>query len=179
MNPRPVRTPRPRRPPGYRPQASAWPWRLLRGIAFGLVALWLLFEEFGWRPLAAWLGKLAEWPPWARLEARVAAAAPRAALAWFLVPAGLLLPVKIIALHLMQAGRPMTGMAVILAAKLIGTAIGGRIYLLARPALMTMPRFARAMAWWRLMRRRVRHALRVSRGWQALQSMMRRIRARL
>ena len=148
-------------------------------MAFGLVALWLLFEEFGWRPLAAWLGKLADWPPWARIEARVAAASPRAALACFLIPAALLLPVKLIALHQRQAGRPMTGMVVILAAKLIGTAIGGRIYLLARPALMTMSRFARAIAWWRLMRARVRHALRVSRGWQAVQAMVQRIRARL
>ena len=90
----------------------------------------------------------------------------------------MLLPVKLIALHLMQAGRPVAGMAVIVAAKLIGTALGGRIYLLARPALMTMPRFARTLAWWRLMRRRVRHALRESRGWQALQRMLRDLRAR-
>ncbi|MEO6409433.1 MAG: hypothetical protein ABIO45_11865 [Burkholderiaceae bacterium] len=179
MNPRPARPVRPRRRPGHPTRPSAWPWRLLRGIALGLVALWLLFEEFGWRPLAAWLGKLAEWPPWARLEARVCAASPRAALVFFLVPAGLLLPVKLIALHLMQGGRPLAGMAVILAAKLIGTAIGGRIYLLARPALMTMPRFARAVAWWRLMRARVRHALRVSRGWQAVQRAVQSVRARL
>lgn len=151
---------------------------MLRGIALLLVALWLLFEEFGWRPLAAWLGKLAQWPPWARLEQRIAAASPHAALAFFLLPAALLLPVKLIALHFIHAGRPMAGMATIVAAKLIGTALGGRIYLLARPALMTMPRFARALAWWRLMRRRVRHALRESRSWQALQRLLRDLRAR-
>ena len=171
-------TARPRRPRGPTARPAAWPWRALRGIALGLVALWLLFEEFGWRPLAAWLGKLAQWPPWARVERRIAAASPRAALACFLLPAAMLLPVKLIALHLMQAGRPVAGMSVIVAAKLIGTALGGRIYLLARPALMTMPRFARALAWWRLMRRRVRHALRESRGWQALQRMLRDLRAR-
>ncbi len=151
---------------------------MLRGLALVLVALWLLFEEFGWRPLAAWLGKLAQWPPWARLEQRVSAASPRAALAFFLLPAALLLPVKLIALHFIQGGRPMVGMVTIVAAKLIGTAIGGRIYLLARPALMTMPRFARALAWWRLMRRRVRHALRESRTWQAVQGMVRNLRTR-
>jgi len=38
-------------------------WRLLRALLLGLAALVVFIEEFGWRPLSAWLGRIAEWPP--------------------------------------------------------------------------------------------------------------------
>ena len=159
-----------------RPPPRPWPLRLLRGLLLGLVGLWLLFEEFGWRPLAAWLGRLALWAPWAALEARIAAASPPVALLLFVVPVLLLLPVKLVALHLIATGRPVAGVAVILAAKLVGTAIGGRLYMLTRRSLMRYARIARAFAWWRLMRGRVRQALRRSRTWQAMRRSVQRLR---
>ena len=143
-------------------------WRLLRLLLLGLAALWFLFEEIGWHPLAAWVGRFASWPPWARMEDRIAALPPRLALFVFLVPAVLLLPVKLLALELVHGGRPIAGLAVILAAKLVGTAIGGRLFLLMRPQLMRIRRFARLMAWWRLVRRTLRHMLEASRGWRTL-----------
>ena len=32
-------------------------WRLLRALLLGLAALVVFIEEFGWRPLSAWLGR--------------------------------------------------------------------------------------------------------------------------
>jgi hypothetical protein len=152
-------------------------WRLLRGLLLMLAALWFLFEEFGWHPLAAWLGRFSRWPPWARVEDRIAALPPRAALFVFLVPVALLLPVKLLALELLHGGRPVAGLCVILAAKLVGTAFGGRIFLLTRPQLMKIRRFARLVAWWRLTRRSVRRAMVASRGWRALHVWRTRLRA--
>ena len=153
-------------------------WRALRMLLLGLAALWFFLEEFGWHPLAAWLGRFARWPPWARVEARIAAVPPRAALLLFLLPAALLLPVKLLALQLMHAGRPLTGLVVIVAAKLIGTALGGRLFLLMRPQLMQLRRFARLVAWWRRTRWQVRRALEASAGWRAMRAAVRRWRAR-
>ncbi len=153
-------------------------WRVLRGLLLALAALWFFLEEFGWHPLAAWLRRFALWPPWARLEERIAAAPPRLALVLFLLPAALLLPVKLFAVALISEGRPLAGLAVIVAAKLVGTAIGGWLFLLTRPRLMQMPRFARAMAWWRRLRRQVRKALNGSAAWRALRQSLQRWRWR-
>ena len=152
-------------------------WRVLRAVLLGVAALWFFLEEFGWHPLAAWLRRFSSWPPWARVEARIAALAPRWAVALFLLPAGLLLPVKLLALALIDAGRPLIGVAVIVAAKLVGTALGGWLFVLTRPSLMQVRWFARAMAWWRLLRRRVRHMLDASAAWRALRRRVRRWRA--
>jgi hypothetical protein len=153
-------------------------WRALRALLLALAALWFFLEEFGWHPLAAWLGRLARWGPWRRMETRIAALPPRPALVLFLVPALVLLPVKLLALELIGAGRPLPGLIVILAAKLVGTAIGGRLFLLLRPQLMTLRWFARAMARWRLLRRRVRRALLASVAWQGIRQVAQRWRIR-
>jgi hypothetical protein len=152
--------------------------RALRGLLLAIAALWFFLEEFGWHPLAAWLGRFSRWPPWRRMEVRLAAAPPRLALALFLVPALLLLPVKLLALELIAGGRPMAGLTVIVAAKLVGTAVGGRLFVLMRPQLMTLRRFSRAMAWWRGLRRRARKALNASAAWRASKATLQRWRAR-
>jgi len=100
-------------------------WRLLRALLLGLAALVVFIEEFGWRPLSAWLGRIAEWPPLHALEARIRRLPARPALGLFLVPAALLFPLKIAALGLLQAGHAATGVGIIVAAKVLGTAVAG------------------------------------------------------
>lgn len=134
-------------------------WRVLRGVLLAVAWLWFLFEEWGWHPLAAWVGRLARWGPWARLEARIAQAPPRWAVGLFLVPVVVLFPVKMLALWLLHGGHTVLGLSVVVGAKLVSTAIGGRIYVLTEPQLMQMPRFARVILWWRETRVRVRQAL--------------------
>ena len=157
----------------------AWVWRVLRALLLALAIVWIFVEEWGWHPLAAWLGRFARWSPWARLEARIARVPPRLALLLFLVPVVLLAPVKLLALWLIQAGRPVLGVGVIVAAKLLGTAIGGRLFLLTEPQLMRLRQFARLVRWWRRVRRRVKAAVEASPGWRALRSALSRWRARL
>jgi hypothetical protein len=158
-------------------------WRAVRALLLTLAALWFFLEEFGWHPLAAWLGGFTRWPPWARMEARIARLPARPALLLFLLPAAALLPVKLLAVQLIQGGQPVIGLVVIVAAKLLGTAIGGRLFMLLRPQLMTLRRFARAMAWWRQTRRRVRRRLRdaleASAGWRAMRAGVLRWRLRV
>lgn len=157
-------------------------WRTSRTLLLTLAALWFFLEEFGWHPLAAWLGRFTRWPPWARMEARIARLPPRVALLLFLLPAAALLPVKLLAVQLMHGGQPVAGLIVIVVAKLLGTAVGGRLFMLMRPQLMTLRRFARAMAWWRFTRRRVRlrvrRMLEASAGWRAMRAGVARWRLR-
>ena len=100
------------------------------------------------------------------LERHIRAARPRVALALFLVPALLLVPVKLAALWLIQEGRATLGIALILAAKVIGTAFVGRLFILVETQLMTFPWFVRCIHWWRATRDRVMAALRRSVVWR-------------
>src|SRR4051794_26208096 len=135
-------------------------WRLLRGALLGLVALVIFIEEWGWRPLSALAARLAHWPPLARLEARIRSLGPRTALALFLVPAVLLFPIKLLALWLIHLGRGGLGLLVIFLAKLVGTALVGRLFVLTEPQLMRYGWFARARAWWQATKARVHAAVR-------------------
>jgi hypothetical protein len=152
-------------------------WRLLRGLLLALAALVIFFEEWGWRPITAFVGRLAQWPPLKRLEAWISAAPPRVALLLFLAPALGLLPVKLGALWLIEQGRAGLGLALIVAAKLVGTALAGRLFILLERQLMTFAWFARIHAWWNRTRATVAAAVRRSAPWRALAALRRTMRA--
>src|SRR5262245_64932126 len=59
-----------------------------------LLALLILLEEWGWRPLADLLGRLARWRPWAQLEYGIARLAPYAALVVFVLSLLVLLSLR-------------------------------------------------------------------------------------
>jgi hypothetical protein len=146
---------------------SRLPWRILRGLFLGVAAVVIAIEEWGWRPLTAWAARLAHWPPIARLEARIRRASPRWALVLFIVPAALLFPLKLLALWLIHLGQATLGVTVIVAAKLIGTALVGRLFILTEPQLMRFAWFVRALQWWRHLKQRVHDAVAAWPAWQA------------
>lgn len=134
-------------------------WRLLRLPFLALAALVMWIEEWGWGPLTAWAGQIAHWPPLARLEARICKVPPGIALALFLVPAVLLVPVKLLALWFIHSGHAAFGIGVIVAAKLLGTALVGRLFTITEPQLIRFRWFAGALHWWRLTKLRVKAAV--------------------
>ena len=145
-------------------------WRLLRALLLGLAALVVFIEEFGWRPLSAWLGRIAQWPPLHALEARIQRLPARPALGLFLVPAVLLFPVKVAALGLLHAGHAASGVGIIVAAKLLGTAVVGRLFVLLEPQLREFAWVVRALDWWHRIKGRVGVAVRESRLWRAVRA---------
>ncbi len=148
----------------------------IRTALLVLAAVVLFIEEWGWRPLSAWMGQLAKWPPLGRLEARIRQATPRWALVLFAVPAVLLFPVKLLALWCIHLGHALLGVTVIVLAKILGTALVGRLFVLTEPQLMQFRRFAVAIAWWRVTKARVALAVKSSSAWQSLRTMRRRVR---
>lgn len=113
------------------------------------VALLLLFEEWGWEPLARLFGRLRALPLWARVEQWVQRLPPYGAVVAFFMPAAALFPIKLAALWLIGEGRPMLGLLLIVAAKIVGTAIVARLFQLTQPTLMTLPWFARWYGRWK------------------------------
>ena len=152
--------------------------KLLRRAVGALLALLILFEEWGWEPLQQALARLAHLPPVAALERWIASLPPRAALALFVLPSLALIPVKLAALWLIGQGRPLFGLAVIVLAKVLGTALVARLFSLTRPALMQMPRFARWYGRWTAWKAALLAQLRASWGWRTVRALRRLARQR-
>jgi hypothetical protein len=93
--------------------AASLAWRALEGALTRLPGELIVFEEWGWVPLGRLLGLFPRLPPIAWLERRIASLPPPLAMLVLLVPALLLLPVKLAALWWMGRGRALLGLAVI------------------------------------------------------------------
>lgn len=117
-----------------------------------LAALFIVLEECLWDALANLFGALARWSWWARLEAWITRLPAWAALPLFLVPMVLLFPIKLGALWLIGHHHVLVGLQLILAAKIGGTAVAARLFMLLKPTLLGVPWFARvyyAFVGWR------------------------------
>jgi hypothetical protein len=137
-----------------------WPFKAVAFLA-------LIFYEWGWEPLAKWIARLARFRVIAAIERKMRRAPPWAALLLFLVPTLLLLPVKLGAVWLIAHGKKLIGIGLIIAAKLVGTAIVAWMFKLTQPALMQLRWFAwvytRVHAW----KTRWINALKATRAWAA------------
>jgi hypothetical protein len=149
-----VSTEAPERPRSPRPrlantQVTRVTLRALRLIAGGarlvlqtLLALIIVFEEWGWRPLAAALAQLARLKPIAWLEAQIQRLPPYGALVVFAAPSILILPLKLVALYLITSGREIAATLLFIGAKVVGTAIVARLFQLTETQLLQIPWFA-------------------------------------
>jgi len=144
-----------------------WLRKLLRALALALLVPVLLFEEWGWEPLAAWAARMARLPLWARAEAGVRALPPWAALLLFLLPVLVLFPIKLLGVYLLGQGHPGSALVLLLMAKLVGTAIVARLFQLVEPTLMRLPWFARWYPRWKAWKDAVFARLRQSAPWRA------------
>lgn len=126
------------------------PWwrRALRVTSQILLAPIVLFEHWGWEPLQRLLGHIARLTPLQWLERQIVRLPPYAALILYAAPGLGLIPVKLGALHLIASGHYGLGLAVIVAAKVVGTAIVARLFHITKPRLMEIPWFARLYGKW-------------------------------
>jgi hypothetical protein len=138
---------------------------LRRGFGV-LVALVVLFEEWGWEPLQRLMARITQLPGLRQLEAWIVRLPPWAALIVLLLPSLLLVPVKIGALWLIGMGRGSLGVAVIVVAKVVGTAVLARLFTLTRPALVRMEWFASLYARWVAWKDSVMARVRASWAWR-------------
>lgn len=148
---------------------------VLRAIATVIVVPLLLFEEWGWEPLAALVARLSRLPFWAALEDRLRRLPPWGALLAFFVPVLVLLPVKVLALFLFSNGHAATALTVLVLAKLVGTALVARIFQLVEGPLMRIPWFARWYPRWKAWKDQVLALVRQSRPWRTVKAINRRI----
>ena len=150
--------------------------KILRTVLLAPIGLVLLFEEWGWEPLARAFAKLAKLPLWARLEAAIKRLPPWAALLAFGVPVVSLVPIKLLALYLFSQGHMASGLALVIAAKITGTAIAARLFQLTEPALMRLGWFARIYLPFKRWKDNLLAQMRQSAVWRMVRVLKARIR---
>lgn len=135
----------------------------IKQALWGLVALLLLFEEWGWQGLSAALKEMGKWPLVAALERGLKRLPPWAALCVLGAPAISLFPLKLVAIALFANGHATAGLLFLLGLKVLGTALVARLFQLTEPALMQLGWFAkyypRFVAWKETVFARIRLSL--------------------
>lgn len=162
-----------------KPTRAPWlqrPLKALAGLGSGLLALLILFEEWGWVPLQHLLARIGRWPGLRWIEGWVRSLPPWAAVAVFLLPATLLLPVKLVALWAMGRGHVVLGVLVIGLAKVVGTAVVARLFTLTQPALMQLRWFVWAHDRWMRLKTAVLAQARATWAWRMARVAARTVR---
>lgn len=151
-------------------------WRALRGLLRFILAIVILFEEWGWAWFGRIMGYIGRLPVLRAIERWIANLPPYGALVMLVLPALLLLPVKVLALYLIGKGRTVYGISVILIAKVVGTALVARIFQLIHPALMRLPWFVPLYARWTHYKEALLGWVRESAAWRAARAIKLRVR---
>ena len=113
------------------------------------------------------------------LDAKLVRLPPVAALVILCTPMLLLFPFKIAGLWMIASGRFFSGCLLMLAAKVMSTAIIARIFLTCRPQLMRMAWVARLHAWTCALRERIHAWIEEQPAWHQARRFVRRIRNQL
>src|SRR5215475_5142370 len=132
--------------------------RLLAAPFVLIAAIVILFEEWLWDDLQRLA--VARLPLFRQIESFIAGLPPYAALAMFGAPSLLLIPVKLVALYSIAHGQPALGLAAVIGAKIVGTALIARIYALTHPNLMRILWFARLYERFMAFKTRIHEAIR-------------------
>lgn len=148
----------------------------LRWLARLLLALVIVFEEWGWEPLRRGFAAVVARLPLRWLERLLRGLPPYAALAVLLLPSLLILPIKLGAVWLVAKGRVGLGVALIVAAKVGGTALVAWMFGLIQPALMRLAWFVRLHARWTLWKAELLAWVRASATWRMARALKLRLR---
>ena len=125
-----------------------------------IAAIIILFEEWLWDDLQRMAAVIGRLPLFHQLESLITNLPPYAALAMFGAPSLLLIPVKLTALYFIAHGHAMLGLMTVIGAKIVGTALVARIFVLTQPKLMRISWFAWLYAWFLAFKTRVHVAIR-------------------
>jgi hypothetical protein len=120
----------------------------LRWVLKVVLAVIILFEEWGWEPLRRVFAVFAKLPVIRQIEALLKQLPPRWAFVVLVLPSLLILPIKLAAVWLVAEGHAALGVLIIIAAKLFGTALLAWLFQLIQPALLQLPWFARFYGRW-------------------------------
>ncbi len=148
----------------------------LRWLFRVVLALLILFEEWGWEPLRRVFALIAKLPIIRQVETLLKRLPPRWAFVVLVLPSLLILPIKLLAVWLVASGRVALGVGVIVAAKVGGTALLAWLFQLIQPALMQLAWFARLYGRWTAWKAELLAWVRASGVWRTARALKLRVK---
>ena len=146
------------------------PSRLTTRVLFFVAACVLAFEEWIWTRASALLRRIGRLPPFRWIEDWMSRRTPLQALACYMLPVLVVLPLKGIALAVIGHGHVALGLAILFLAKVLGTAVLARLWQITEPAITTYRWIRRGRDGFLRLRRRLYR-------WLHQQTVYRRMRA--
>lgn len=141
------------------------------------IALLLVFEEWGWVPLASFFNRLAKaLAIWKKIEIFISKLSPTLSFVFLLVPMVMLLPMKFLGLYFIDIGHVISGVGVIIISKIFGTAIFARLYTLTLPNLLKIKWFAKFYPRWMSWKNSMLIFIRTTWPWRAAHLLKNKIR---
>ena len=153
-----------------------WLFGSLRWTLRVVLALLILFEEWGWEPLRRVFALFARLPVIRQVETLLKRLPPRWAFVVLVLPSLLILPIKLAAVWLVTQGHVLLGVGIVVAAKLLGTALLAWLFQLIQPALMQLPWFARFYARWTAWKTELLAWVRASGVWRTARAIKLRVK---
>ena len=150
--------------------------RALELLFVPIAAAIMFFEGVLLRYLGLAMAAFARLPWIARLEAWLARLPPWAALAAFVAPSTLVLPVKFAAVWFALHGKCVLAAVSIGVGKVVATALVARLYKVLRPTLLRLSWYLRAETWLFTWRDRIYGFVRALPAWQKAVALIRRLR---
>jgi hypothetical protein len=112
-----------------------------------VASLWVLFEEWVWDYFTALIARLAKLEAIQRVEAVIARQNRYVLFGLFAVPLLIMIPFKLYSFYLMGTGRAYQGLAVLITAKALGTALVTRLFVISKDKLLSVGLFAVCYHW--------------------------------
>ena len=153
--------------------------RLLAAPFVLIAAVIILFEEWLWDDLQRIAAAIGNLPLLRQFESLIIGLPPYASLALFGAPSLLLIPVKLAAVYFIAHGQPMLGLMTAIAAKIVGTALVARLFVLTQPNLLRIGWFAWLYTRFLAFKTRIHEAIKSTRVYQAAHRLHLRMRAEL
>jgi hypothetical protein len=151
--------------------------RFVTRVLFFLAACVLVFEEWIWNHASAVLRRIGRLLPFRWIEGWVRRRTPAQALALYVLPVLVVLPLKGFALGVIGHGHVALGFAILFLDKVIGTAVLARLWQITEPAITTYDWIRRGRDGFLRLRRRLYrwlHQQTVYRSTRALLERMKR-----
>jgi len=146
-------------PNGKRSAIAKFFKRLVAAPFVFLAAIIILLEDWLWDDLARLAAAIGRLPIFHQIEVLILRLPPYAALILFAAPSLLLFPVKLLALYFISHGHSLFGLLTMIGAKVAGTALVARLFLLTRPKLLQINWFARLYEWFTAFKARIYGAI--------------------
>ncbi len=132
------------------------------------IALYLLFEEWGWEYFAAMAQRIANMPLSRRIERKIGLLPAWAVVTIFCTAVTLLLPLKLLALLIFKKGHYVLATLYLISVKIFGTVFFAGFFELTEPVLMKLEWFSKWYPRWKNWKDTLLRRVRSSAFWRII-----------